>query len=309
MVDLTVVLALSLAVIASFFSCCHKIHEGHIGVYWRNGALLEKTTDPGVHLKLPLLTTVDSLQIIMQTDKVTNIPCGTRGGVMVYFEKVEVVNRLRREYVYDTVKNYTVNYDSLWIFDRVHHEINQLCSSRSLQQIYIDEFHLLDELIIQSLQEQIANNAPGIEIISVRVTKPRVPDSLVRNYEQMEMERTKLLIAEQRRRVMEKEQETAKMIATISAQKDADVSNITLAKKMNEKRTAQDIQVLEDKIHSAKQQALADAQFYTASKQAEVNKLKLSPAFLKLEAANAIAGAHKTYYGSQLPTLDLVKDL
>merc|ERR1719424_1832847 len=80
MVDLTVVLALSLAVIASFFSCCHKIHEGHIGVYWRNGALLEKTTDPGVHLKLPLLTTVDSLQIIMQTDKVTNIPCGTRGG-------------------------------------------------------------------------------------------------------------------------------------------------------------------------------------------------------------------------------------
>ena len=32
--------------------------------------------------------------------------------------KVEVVNRLRREYVYDTVKNYTVNYDRLWIFDR-----------------------------------------------------------------------------------------------------------------------------------------------------------------------------------------------
>ena len=37
--------------------------------------------------------------------------------------------------------------------------------------------------------------------------------------------------------------------------------------------TAQNIQALEDKIHSAKQQALADAQIYTASKHAKVNKL------------------------------------
>ena len=63
----------------------------------------------------------------------------------------------------------TIHYDKLWIFDRVHHEINQLCSSRSLDQIYIEEFHQLDELIIQSLQIQIAQHAPGIEIISVSV--------------------------------------------------------------------------------------------------------------------------------------------
>lgn len=86
----------------------------------------------------------------------------------------------------------------------MHHEINQLCSSRNLEQIYISEFHLLDELIMQSLQQQIARNAPGIEIISVRVTKPRVPDSLLMKYEKMEIERTSLLISEQRKRVMQK---------------------------------------------------------------------------------------------------------
>merc|ERR1711998_165907 len=225
---------------------------------------------------------------------------------MVYFEKVEVVNRLMRPMVYETVKNYTVHYDKLWIFDRVHHEINQLCSSRSLQQIYIDEFHLLDELIIQSLQEQIANNAPGIEIISVRVTKPRIPAALERNFEQMEVERTKLLIAEQRRRVIEKEEETAKLVATIGALRDSDVSNITLAQKKSEKRTAQEIQGLEDQINSARQAALADAEYYTATKQAEVNKIKHSDAFVQMESAKAISGLQKTYYGTKMPAMELV---
>ncbi len=30
----------------------------------------------------------------MQTDEVTNIPCGTSGGVVIYFDKIEVVNLL-----------------------------------------------------------------------------------------------------------------------------------------------------------------------------------------------------------------------
>jgi hypothetical protein len=34
-----------------------------------------------------------------------DIPCGTSGGVMTYIEKVEVVNRLKKAYVYDTIKN------------------------------------------------------------------------------------------------------------------------------------------------------------------------------------------------------------
>merc|ERR1712166_759966 len=263
---------------------------------------MEKTTDPGVHLKLPFLTSVEEMQTIMQTDKVTNIPCGT-GGVMVYFEKVEVVNRLKRDLVFETVKNFTTHYDKLWIFDRVHHEINQLCSSRNLEQIYISEFHLLDELIMQSLQTQIARNAPGIEIISVRVTKPRVPTSLLERYEKMEIERTSLLIAEQRKRLLEKHEETLKIVATIEAHKIADLSNITLTMQKSEKQTSQQIQAFEDQIHAAHQQALADAEFYSATKQTEANKIKLSKDFLQVEAARALGSASKTYYGTHLPDL------
>jgi regulator of protease activity HflC (stomatin/prohibitin superfamily) len=115
--------------------CLHSVDEGHVGVYWQGGALLSKTTEPGYHFKLPFMTTFENVQITMQTDNVRNIPCGTSGGTMVYFEKIEVVNRLKKDHVYTTMLNYGVHYDKIWIFDKIHHEINQFCSSHSLHEI------------------------------------------------------------------------------------------------------------------------------------------------------------------------------
>lgn len=33
-------------------------------------------------------------KITLQTDEVKNVPCGTSGGVMIYFDRIEVVNIL-----------------------------------------------------------------------------------------------------------------------------------------------------------------------------------------------------------------------
>lgn len=35
-----------------------------------------------------------SFQVTLQTDEVKNVPCGTSGGVMIYFDRIEVVNIL-----------------------------------------------------------------------------------------------------------------------------------------------------------------------------------------------------------------------
>lgn len=50
------------------------------------------------------------MKVSIQTDVVKDIPCGTSNGTLVYFDRVEVVNRLKKDYVYDTVLNYTENY-------------------------------------------------------------------------------------------------------------------------------------------------------------------------------------------------------
>jgi hypothetical protein len=52
---------------------------------------------------------------------------------MVYFEKIEVVNQLSETHVINTTRRFGLEYDKNLIFDKVHHEINQLCSRSTLQ--------------------------------------------------------------------------------------------------------------------------------------------------------------------------------
>lgn len=93
----------------------HRIEEGHVGVYFRvscfsiifnslipfnfmnvcqGGALLPQVSNPGFHMMIPFLTTYRSVQVTLQTDEVKNVPCGTSGGVIIYFDRIEVVNIL-----------------------------------------------------------------------------------------------------------------------------------------------------------------------------------------------------------------------
>ena len=92
---------------------------------------------------------------------------------MINFEKIEVVNRLDRTHVQvptppslpchslvrlrlllplpplppppslaralvqETIRQYGVNYDKTWIYDKIHHEINQFCSAHTLEEACI----------------------------------------------------------------------------------------------------------------------------------------------------------------------------
>ena len=71
----------------------------------------------------------------------------------------------------------------------------------------IDNFDQLDESLKEALQMGCKQWAPGIEIIAVRVTKPKVPASISENYENREVEKTKLLIIKEQQKVKEKGRE------------------------------------------------------------------------------------------------------
>jgi regulator of protease activity HflC (stomatin/prohibitin superfamily) len=150
-------------------SALHKVEEGHVAVYYRGGALLETLSHPGFHMMAPFLTSFRTVQTTLQTDEVKNVPCGTSGGVMIYFDRIEVVNILNRDVVYDIVKNYTADYDKPLIFDKVHHELNQFCSIHNLQEVYIDLFDQIDENLKSAIQADLAVMAPGLSVHSVRV--------------------------------------------------------------------------------------------------------------------------------------------
>ena len=52
----------------------HKIEEGHVGIYYRGGALLDDYVGPGFHVLIPFITSYHNVQVTVQTDDVKKIP-------------------------------------------------------------------------------------------------------------------------------------------------------------------------------------------------------------------------------------------
>uniref|UniRef100_A0A3Q1KCF3 Erlin-1 n=1 Tax=Anabas testudineus TaxID=64144 RepID=A0A3Q1KCF3_ANATE len=308
-------------------SSIHKIEEGHLAVYYRGGALLTTPNGPGYHIMLPFITTYRAVQTTLQTDEIKNVPCGTSGGVMIYFDRIEVVNMLvplagtKSSHsfhllgisvtvvfallyaVVDIVRNYTADYDKTLIFNKIHHELNQFCSVHTLQEVYIELFDIIDENLKTALQKDLNVMAPGLTIQAVRVTKPKIPEAIRRNFELMEAEKTRLLITAQTQKVVEKEAETERKKAIIEAQKVAQVAEIQFQQKVMEKETEKRISEIEDAAFLAREKAKADAEYYTAAKFAEANRLKLTPEYLELMKYQAIAANSKIYFGQDIPNM------
>merc|ERR1719449_182436 len=259
-------------------------------------------------MMLPFLTTVRNIQTTLQTDEVKNVPCGTSGGVMIYFDRIEVVNVLQPGAVFDIVKNYTADYDKPLIFDKVHHELNQFCSGHNLQEVYIGLFDQIDENLKNALQSDLTEMAPGLKVHAVRVTKPKIPEAIRKNFELMEAEKTKLLISSQRQKVIEKDAETDRKKAVIEAEKEAQVAKIRYEQNILEKESVATMEKITDTIHLAKERTKTDAEFYKIQKQAEANKLLLNKEFLELKRIEAMASNNKVYFGPDIPNMFISED-
>ncbi|GFV57203.1 hypothetical protein TNCV_2558081 [Trichonephila clavipes] len=145
--------------------------------------------------------------------------------------------------------------------------------------------------------------APGLFIQAVRVTKPKIPETIRKNYELMEGEKTKLLIAVQRQKVVEKDAETERKKAVIEAQKNAEVAKIQYEQKIMEKESLKKMSLLEDDIVFSRQKTRAEAEAYYKKQLAEGNKLLLTPEYLELKKLEAISHNSKIYFGTDIPTM------
>ena len=159
-------------------------------------------------------------------------------------------------------------------------------------------------------------------MISVRVTKPKIPEAIRKNYELMESEKTKLLISTQRQRVVEKEAETERKKAVIEAEKEAHVAKIQFERMIMEKEMEQVMTIMytrwrcnfmifflqknneiEDTIHLAREKAKTDAEFYRVQKQAEANKLLYTPEFIEIKKFESLTNNQKVYFGPDIPSM------
>ena len=212
----------------SLYLSVHTINEGYVGVIYQFGSLSERMLEPGLNLVVPFITSVYQVQITIQTDYIKNVPCGTSSGVTIVFGTIEVVNQLNKAHVYETVKNYTVDYDKTQIFDRITHEMNQFCSKRSLQQVYIDEFDTLDEILMETLQHSLNMYSPGVPIRNVRLSKPSVPAEVENNYKNIVVFQTEMLKAktQQEKDMLQIRTENEKALEKLNSEREQTLAKI-----------------------------------------------------------------------------------
>jgi len=101
-------------------------------------------------------------------------------------------------------------------------------------------------------------------------------------------------------KVIEKEAETENIKAKIDAQKVAEVAKIHATVSVLEKKAQQKIQTVQDQILVAKQQALADAEFYKRQKLAESNSMMLTPEYIMNEVFKELRHQPKLFFGDSL---------
>jgi len=275
-----------------------SVEHGYRGLTNRGGHLLKTTIEPGYNLKYPMIDSVQQVQVTMQTDKVTNIPCGTIEGVNIMFEKIEVVNILDKEHVYSMVKHYGINYDTQLIFDKVHHEMNQFCSKHTVKEVHVTKFDQIDEILKKALVDSIkqTKHTEGLEIISVRVTKPILPNKLKQAMEDV--------ITQQKvQKGVEIKAETEKKRAVIEAEKAAAIQKIKTDALVLEKENLKQISAIEDATIFAREKSRVDAETYQKREEAAANKEMLTPEYLELKKSEAISKNTKMYFGPDIPTM------
>lgn len=292
----------------------HQIPEGYVGLYYMGGALQDTVHLPGWSWMPPLVYTRINVQTTMQTDQVASVPCGSSSGVMLYFDTIEVVNQLSLDHVLTTIRRFGPMYDNAFIFQKIHHEVNQWCSTNSLHEIFVTKFSQLDESLAAALQKDCDSYDTGIKVIAIRVTKPRIPDAVRLNYERAEEAKTELMIAQQEAQVARTRAETERMkmvvaserdaqIAVISAQKEANVSAIVTEKEILVKEGERKKAIIMNDMLVSAEKAKADALYYQLEREAQGNKLKHTPAFLKLELFKALAQNTKVFFGESIPKI------
>ena len=126
----------------------------------------------------------------------------------------------------------------IWIHNKIHHEINQFCSRHTLSEIYIDKFEQLDEELKMALQEDLDEWAPGIEVISIRITKPRIPKNIRDNFETMENIKVEYFVASERQKVTGEKELTEQKKALIQGESKLDVRRIELEKEIKHRENA-----------------------------------------------------------------------
>jgi regulator of protease activity HflC (stomatin/prohibitin superfamily) len=296
--------------IPMIFGMLTTIPEGHVGIYKvMNQIQPNLVTDFTIYN--PLWTSITIVKVVQDTDHVENVKCVSKEGVNINIPDIEIANKIRKDRVIDVIRDYGFDYDKKLVVRPLAQHMRELCAERTVDQIEITDFHLLDDLLKTEIQRQVDSINSGITIDYVRVTTVDVPPQIKEKRLKLAEEKANKVLAEESMKRMEIEKNTQAMIA----KRDNDIK-LETAKMENERllrnaeaekqrRSVENAMLLES-TQLAVQKIRLEAEANAHKMELEAKGLRMLyeiPEYASVKKMESIAdNTQMIYWGDKLPS-------
>jgi len=287
-------------VVAAIINGYHSIKEGHIGVYYKFGALKDGYTEPGVHYRQPWVSTYREILIRPEEERMASLEAITKDGIEIVFKGISVLSRTTRTKVVGLIRKYGVNFKQVLIYDRIREDLRIFCANKTIDEVYNEQFLDIVEAVKSDAEAQIKRLGDGgVEILNLVIPKPDIPQDIAQNYRQVKVQWTEQLVAKQQKVTEEIKKETELLRAVADARRQKEVLEITIEKQILEAEGQKNISEINNRIAMEKQNNLADIAKYAKDKQAEGNIALHSPEYVKLQVAQSLMNNTKFFFSGQ----------
>jgi len=285
------------------------IETGFVGVKYTFKTITEPHLTTELNFYNPLTTKIELVEVRPQTDLVKNVDCVTNEGLRLTFSQIDIGNILAVDSVLSTVSRFGTSYDTYLVTDLVRHQINVICSKKAAHEIAISEFDQLDDLLLTFIQSENDRQKSGLIINFVRLTKPKLPESIEKNYLALAEEKTLKKVLEEKRERIRTEKESEILIAQknneIKLQEASNNNEIKLRDAANEN----EMMIL--KMKARKEESFIQNEMIISAAKANAEKIILEaealrsqysiPGYTDVKIAEALSRNQKIFYGDKLP--------
>ena len=293
------VLLLTFCVQANAFGW-RNIETGFVGVKYVWNEITPPLLEPGFNAYNKITTDIVEIETRPQTDDVLDVPCGTNDGVQVIIRKIEVGNQLDKQHVLKVVSQYGPDYDKYLVTDLVKAQITVICSKMSAQQVAIDNFDTIDDLLVKFIQDENDKKETGLKIHFVRLTRPELPKALNDNYLALAQEKTLKKVLEEKKARIRTEKESEQIISDKDNEmkfRNNEMQNKILVQNMLAKQE-------EQKINSAIiiEAAKANAEKIILEAKA-LSAMYGIPGYIDVKRAEFLSLNQKIFFGEKIPSV------
>jgi len=286
--------------VACLLSSIHRVQEGNVALYYRNGALLSTYSGPGVHTCTPFVTTVLQITVRPETKILDPMKCTTKDGVTNIFKNVQVISSVNSDRVFGLVSKFGDHMKKVLIYDRIAQGIQDFCANNSIDEVYNARFVELSTSVQASLissMTRLAND--GLNILNLFIPKPDIPPAIAANYREVKIEWTRQLVAQQKQKTEKIHKETVLQNEVMDAERKKEVSRINNEQKLNFKEHEKNISSINNTIYTLKENTWTDIESYRAQSQAKDNEALLTDQYIKLQMTKGLMANNKIYFSGQ----------